>query len=265
MATSKKPPVGKSLAPAAGKSVTIVGSWRDRAAASMQAMAVTQAKLPSETGNFLSFKGGVISHGGTVLENPLPVVILAVSSERSYYSSDYNPDNGATPDCYSQNGSTPHANAAIPQNDSCASCRFNEFGSARTGSGKACKEGAKIALIHANVLDSPGMIEAAPIVTARVSVLNAKTLRSYMDALKSKGLTLWQDITEITNRPDPKSQYAVSFLRIGADLDDATLDAISAREEAAQELLSQPYPEPREKAAPAQRAAAPVRKSKFQR
>ena len=47
--------------------------------------------LPAQSGNFISFQGGSITHGGAQLANPLPVVILATAFERAYYSKDYRP------------------------------------------------------------------------------------------------------------------------------------------------------------------------------
>ena len=124
------------------------------------------AKLPQRSGNFLSFRGGRVSLGGVKLPNPLPLVILAYDAERAYYSKPYQPDVMASPDCYSYDKLMPHENAKVPQADKCSECRFNEFGSAPNGKGKACKEGAKFAAIHADALESPEKIAAAQIIRA---------------------------------------------------------------------------------------------------
>lgn len=263
MATKKSTAVAKP-AVSTSRAVAAPGSWRERAAASVSRAQAVASTLPAQSGNFLSFQGGNITHGGVQLANPLPVVILAVAFERSYYSKDYQPGNAATPDCYSYESgddAVPHPDAKVPQADKCKDCRFNEFGSARTGAGKGCKEGAKIALLHADSIETPAMIAEAPIVSGRLSVLNAKTLRSYINGLGDQ--PIWMDVTQLKNRPDGKSQYAVSFTRENVALDDAILDAIAAREEEALKLLETPYPDIEERQ-PAQRVA-PARKSRFQK
>lgn len=263
--TKAKKSAGTAVAPRS--TAVVAGSWRERAASSVARARGTIQKLPAQTGNFLSLRGGTISHGGVTLTNPLPVVILDIAFERSYYSSDYQPDVMTVPDCYSYDGEAPHEKASVPQADRCAECRFNEFGSARNGNGKGCKEGGKLVMIHADALKSPELIAAAPMVQARLSVLNAKKLRAYIDALGDE--PVWADITYFHNQPDPKSQYAVNFVRGNVVIEEDVLDAIAAREDEAIKLLDQPYPDKEElpqRAAPARRtAAAPSRRSRFQR
>lgn len=261
MATRKKSE-SKSVVIAPQKGI-VVGGWRERAAKSIAVGKQASAKLPAQSGNFISFRGGTPSLGGVNLPNPLPLVILAYGYERTYYSKPYQPDVLSAPDCYSFDGDAPHPEAKIPQADRCAQCRFNEFGSAQNGKGKGCKEGARFAAIHADSLDSPEKIAGATIVQGRLSVLNSKGFRSYTGYFEDSGIAIWQSVTQLSVAPDSKSQYAVNFSNIVADLDDADLDAIAARVDEAEKLLTQPYPELEEapKAAPAK--GAPARKRKF--
>jgi hypothetical protein len=258
MAASKKPAPGKAVAPRQNTQVAL-GSWRDRVKDAVSKQREIAAALPAQTGNFLSFQGGTITHGGNELDNPLPVIILAVGKERSYFINEYDPDNGTPPDCYSYDGEAPHENASTPQSDRCKTCQFNQFNSARQGSGKGCKEGGKLAMIHADTIETQKSALASPIVLAKVSTLNSKTLRSYVDGLGD--VPVWADVTEIQNKPDKKKQYSLTFVKQGVALEDEILDAVSSRIEEAEKLMDQPYPEPKEKA-PA-RGKAAVRKNKF--
>src|SRR5512139_2042957 len=138
MATKKQ---SKAVVVAPQKAVLNI-NWKERAAESVAKSKAVAAKLPQSSGNKLSFKGGVITLAGNRLDNPLPLVILAYGYERSYYSTAYQPDVFTTPDCYSLDGVAPAANSTVPQSDRCATCRFNEYGSAPNGKGKGCKEGA---------------------------------------------------------------------------------------------------------------------------
>jgi hypothetical protein len=259
MATKKK---STAVVVAPAKAV-VVGGWRERAAKSIAVGKQASAKLPQQSGNFISFRGGSPSLGGVNLPNPLPLVILSYDAERAYYSKPYQPDVMATPDCYSYDSLVPHAKAKVPQADKCSECRFNEFGSAQNGKGKACKEGAKFAAIHADALESPEKIAAATIVQGRLSVLNAKGFRNYVGYFEDAGQPIWGSVSQLTVTPDSKSQYAVAFSNIVADLDDTDLDAIAVRVDEAEKMLAQPYPDLEDAAPKAAPKGAPARKRKF--
>lgn len=261
MASKKQ---SKAVTVAKPQSVAVSGGWRERAAKSVVAGKAASAKLPQQSGNFISFRGGAPSLGGVNLPNPLPLVILAYEHERAYYSKPYQPDVMTAPDCYSYDGDAPHEKAKVPQSDRCSTCRFNEFGSAQNGKGKACKEGAKFAAIHADALESPDKIAGATIVQGRLSVLNSKGFRNYVGYFEDGNVPIWASVSQLSVSPDSKSQYAVAFSNIVADLDDTDLDAIALRVDEADKLLSQPYPDLEE--APAAKAparGAPARKRKF--
>jgi hypothetical protein len=259
---SKKQSKAVTVAPQKG---VVVGGWRERAAKSIAAGKVASAKLPQQSGNFISFRGGSPSLGGVNLPNPLPLVILAYDAERAYYSKPYQPDVMATPDCYSYDGVTPHHKAKVPQSNSCAQCRFNEFGTSQNGKGKACKEGAKFAAIHADMLESPAKIAGATIIQGRLSVLNSKGFRNYTGYFEEAGQPIWGSVSQLSVQPDSKSQYAVTFSNVVADLDDTDLDGIAVRVDEAEKLMALPYPDldeaPAKAAAP--KAGAPARRRKF--
>jgi hypothetical protein len=223
------------------------GSWRDRAATALAKTSTTLAKLPTGGSNFLSFKNGILSLGGQTLATPMPVVVLAEGFERSYYAKAYQADVKSSPDCYSYDNIGPHAEAKTPQSDVCRTCRMNAFGS--SGKGKACKEGARVVMMHADALNNPESIGEAQLVQGRLSVLNSRVFGAYAKAVTGQGKALWQDVTSMDVKPDPKSQYAVTWRPEGVALDDETLDAISERVEEAEDMISAPYPDMDEAAA----------------
>jgi len=256
-AKTKVPRKAVVPAPATGKQVA-VGSWRERAAKSVQTGKAASALLPSQSGNFLSFRNGVLTLGGVKLPNPLDMVILAYGPERVYYARPYQADSQATPDCYSFDGNAPHERAATPQHDHCASCHQNEFGTAENGKGKACKEGARFIAIDAASLESLERIATATLVQGRLSVLNSKGFKSYVSVFEELGSPIWSTVSRLTVQPDSKSQYATLFQSVTTDMADDLLDALAARIDEAEKLMSQPYPEPVE--APPPKAKAPARR-----
>jgi hypothetical protein len=264
MPAKKTPPKkpGTEVAVRKTTALTTPGAWRERAKQSINTSRQTLNKLPQMGGNFLSFKGGVISVGGNQIANPLPLVLLAHGFERTYYSKAYDPNATESPDCYSFDGERPHEKSAVPQSDTCATCRLAEFGSAANGKGKACREGSRLAFIHADVLaKGPAAVQSATIWQARLSVLNAKTFRSYVEAIFGDEQPTWTKLTTLENRPDPKSQYAVSFVASVIDSEnDELFDAIAARVDEAERLMVMPYPEFEE--APAAKAAPPPRRGR---
>ena len=263
MATKRKQVTQSKAVVVAPQKGMVIGGWRERAAKSIEAGKAQSAKLPQQSGNFISFRQGSPSLGGVKLPNPLPLVILAYGYERAYYSKPFQPDVMATPDCYSYDGETPHEKAKVPQSDACKGCRFDEFGSAQNGKGKGCKEGAKFAAIHADALESPEKIAAATIVQGRLSVLNSKGFRSYVGYFEESGQPIWSGVSVLTVTPDAKSQYAVEFSSTVADLDDNDLDALAARVDEADKLMAQPYPDLEEAKPVAKPQGAPARRRKF--
>jgi hypothetical protein len=255
-----KKTASKALVPRAPTTLATPGSWRERAKQSINTSRQTLAKLPQMGGNFLSFRGGAISAGGNQIANPLPLILLAHGFERTYYSKPFDPNATESPDCYSYDGVRPHEKSAVPQSDTCGTCRLAEFGSAANGKGKACREGSRLAFIHGDTLaKGPSAIAAATIWQARLSVLNAKTFRSYVEAIFGDEDPTWSRLTTLENRPDPKTQYAVSFVASVFE-GDALLDAIAARVDEAERLMLMPYPEFDE--APAAKAPPPPRRGR---
>jgi hypothetical protein len=85
------------------------------------------------------------------------IVSMLPSVSRTYYASTYDPSAKATlPDCWSNLGDTPEANAENRQSASCSTCKQNVVGSGTNGKGRACRFQRRIALLLEN--DSTGEV-----------------------------------------------------------------------------------------------------------
>jgi hypothetical protein len=91
--------------------------------------------------------------GGTKIEIPtkhLDVVIVDANElkGRQYYSKPYDPTaKPEAPDCYSDDCEKPHRDSKHVQNVTCNGCPQDRWNSARTGTGKACREHKRIAVL----------------------------------------------------------------------------------------------------------------------
>lgn len=186
-----------------------------KAAAAKHKAAVADLGLAA----FLSFRGGVISYQqAPVPGNRLPAVILDFRRVNAYYGNkDFDPDNPSSPVCFAigedpQTMAPPDDVVKKQSEDGCAFCPQNKFGSAKTGRGKACKNGIRFALIHADSLKSPEAMESANIVLANVPPTSLPSFANYVKGLDTNlGRQPFQVTTEIGITPDPKTQFKVTF------------------------------------------------------
>jgi len=84
-------------------------------------------------------------------DNHMDVVIVNGSKtvQKSYYASEYNPDETSVPDCWSSNGERPDADVADPQHNVCKECPRAIKGSA--GAGRAsCRYSMRLAIVLRN-------------------------------------------------------------------------------------------------------------------
>ena len=76
------------------------------------------------------------------------VVSMLPKVSRTFYAGKYDPDAKPTlPDCWSNNGDAPEANAPKRQAANCANCKNNIDGSGENGKGKACRFQRRVALL----------------------------------------------------------------------------------------------------------------------
>ena len=85
----------------------------------------------------------------------LDVIIVNANKHLSkvFYAGAYTGEEGKAPDCYSDNGQGPSAQAGSPQSQNCATCPHNVWGSKISPSGaktKACSDYKKLAVVLAD-------------------------------------------------------------------------------------------------------------------
>jgi len=124
----------------------------------------------------------------TVLDTTsLDVIIVGANPKlsKTYYAKEWNKDSEpAAPDCYSLDGIRPHPESEAPQNDLCASCPHNAWGSKVTPNGqqvKACSDQKRLAIVAADDPDGP-------IYLLQVTPSALKGLNAYHKELSMRGI-----------------------------------------------------------------------------
>ena len=124
----------------------------------------------------------------TVLDTTkLPVVIVGANPKlsKTYYAKAWDKDAEASaPDCYSLDGTSPHPDSETPQNDVCAACQWNAWGSKTGNNGqqlKACADQKRLAVVAAD--DPTGKVYLLQVTPAALKGLNA-----YQKELSTRGI-----------------------------------------------------------------------------
>jgi len=124
----------------------------------------------------------------TVLESTtLDVVVVGANPRlsKTWYAKQWTPDSEPqAPDCFSLDGVSPDPEATDPQNDLCASCPQNAWGSKVTPQGqqiKACADNKRLAVVAAD--DASG-----PVYLLSVTPAALKGLNQYQKELAVRGI-----------------------------------------------------------------------------
>ena len=124
----------------------------------------------------------------TVMDSvELDVIVVGANPRvsKTWYAKQWTPDAEPTaPDCYSLDGIGPDPQSTQPQNDLCASCPQNAWGSKVTAQGqqiKACSDKKRLAIVSA---DDP----EGPVYLLEVTPAALKGLNQYQKELSHRGL-----------------------------------------------------------------------------
>jgi hypothetical protein len=160
----------------------------------------------------------------TVLETAkLDVVIVGMNPKMSktFYAKAWNPEAEPTvPDCYSLDGIKPHPESESPQNDLCASCSHNAWGSKIGSQGqplKACKDQKRLAIVAAD--DPDGRVYLLQVTPAALLGLNA-----YQKELSMRGIPL--EIVKTRIVFDTVANFPKLKFGFGGFLDDDTYASV---------------------------------------
>jgi hypothetical protein len=118
---------------------------------------LTKALAGGTQNRRISIRGGrfrLVINGEEVSKTDRPeldVIVAAGRKENSriFYAKAYNPKEITPPDCWSDDGVTPHSKAENRQADTCANCPQNIAGSGSNGT-RACRYQKRLAVVLAN-------------------------------------------------------------------------------------------------------------------
>lgn len=176
----------------------------------------------------ISIKGArfrIIEDGTeTVLnQTTLDVVVVGANPRlsKTWYAKEWSKDAEPTaPDCYSLDGVGPHPDATSPQNDLCANCPHNAWGSKVAPNGqqlKACSDKKRLAVVAAD--DATGPVYLLEVTPAALRGLNA-----YQKELSVRGIT--PEIVRTRIGFDTDASFPKLTFGFGGFLDEATMEAV---------------------------------------
>lgn len=122
------------------------------------------AEQERRAGSSISVRNGIMAVGDSPIpHNQFAAVILDAVRMNTFYREAFNASNITPPTCYAisrdESNLAPHPDMAKdlnwfqPQSERCGGCPHNEFGSGRTGTGKACSNRRRLLLLVAGVYE----------------------------------------------------------------------------------------------------------------
>ena len=214
---------------------------KQRLQAELDRQAAAAASMRT-TGSYISFKNAQLKvDGQPVPNNTADVRVLSAIGERSYYANAYDADQVQVPTCYALDSDSPHPEASDPQSEDCASCKWNKWGTStdargNPGKGKACREGARVIVVPANV-----PLKSAPMYTAKIPVTSLGTVTAFSSRCQQAQKLSGEFITTLSVVEDKKAFFKVSLTlkEHSADLD---MMLLLQKQEDAYQLAMTPYP-----------------------
>jgi hypothetical protein len=211
-------------------------SIEDQIKKELQAQQKQVGALPA---NKIATKGKVFTMpDGQEGPGPLDVIIIDFAWLMAHYPGVYNSANPQQPNCFAvgrenpEGGSLkPHESVEKPQGTDCKVCPKNEWGSAQTGRGKACKNQRRLLVMPTNSDE-----ETEPM-TLYVSPGALKNFDAYITRLKNEhGCLPAQVVTEISF--DPHQSYPSLMFKFVEKHDN--LNLFWSKREQSTELLFRP-------------------------
>lgn len=239
---------------------TALTNWEERMA--MEAKAASEVERPAVSQ--ISLRAGVISYMDQPMpNNKLPCIILGSMVERSWYPEKFDADNIVPPTCFALGKPGEEANLAphptVPDDQkqavTCSNCEYSKWGSAPGSSkGQWCGTRRRLAVIPASALDDPDSLARAEIATMKVPVTSVRNFSTYVAGVSAQyQRPPYGVITEITTKPDPRTQFKVWFTTLGT-VDMSLLPSLGPLLDRAVPILEAPFdmtPSAEEEEAPA--------------
>lgn len=173
-------------------------------------IAAAKARTMAPATNFISLDNQKFNVPG--IKDPvteLEVVILNWGYVNQYYNQAYKKGVKTSPVCFAlslkPDGMVPHEAAPTKQHDTCRGCPQDQWGSARQGDGKACRNTTRMVVLMADELTGPEAInKAKPYVLTIPPTCNA-SFSLYVNTLLRDNREPFQVATKVTIDPDSKS------------------------------------------------------------
>jgi hypothetical protein len=195
-----------------------LNTWKERL--DKFAKRATASTANNISGKTISTKGGKFAIDG-VKTDEFVGVILDVAVVKAYYDNAYDPANPQPPSCYaiSRDGAdmTPHAKVKDPLCKSCSECRWNKFGTATLGKGKACKDTLRLHILKIEDADQK-IVE--PYVLS-IPPTGLKAASTYLKGVEDLGLCPQVVATRFRIEQDDSTFFQISF-EVDEELDEAT-------------------------------------------
>lgn len=176
----------------------------------------------------ISIKGSrfrIVDGGTETLLDSTKLDIIVVGANprlsKTWYEKPWTPDaEPSAPDCFSLDGVGPHIDSTKPQNDLCASCPQNAWGSKITPQGqqvKACADQKRLAVVAAD--DPTGSVYLLQVTPGALKGLN-----SYQKELSTRGIP--PEIVKTTVSFDTDASYPKLKFSFGGFIDEVAQEAV---------------------------------------
>ena len=163
----------------------------------------------------------------------IEVVILNGNpgTAKVWYNAGYSEGSDTKPNCYSNDGVKPAADAAEPQSSSCATCAKNVWGSriSETGAkGRECGDSKRLAVATLNAVEDAMLV--------RIPAGSLKTFNEYLKFLATRGVENYQAVVTKIGFDYSVAHPALTFKAVGY-VDEATYGRVTTMVES--ELVGQ--------------------------
>lgn len=195
----------------------------------------TRALMGGTSTRRISIKGNIfrmVVGGQEIAKNEdraMNIIIAAAApkTSRQYYSAAYQEGVVTAPSCWSNDGEQPDKNSESAQSVNCATCPQNIAGSAKQGSGRACRYTHRLAVLLENDVTSGELYELSLAATSLFGKgeNNKMPLMQYAKLLGSNGLNITDVVTEM--RFDTDSATPKMIFRAVRPLDVSELESIA--------------------------------------
>ncbi len=207
---------------------------------------------------FFKTQGGVFNYNEEDIGDSMKLIILEAIRENVFYEGSFDPSNPTPPTCFAMNKNAdelaPPEDLRTSQADTCKECRWNVFGTAEQGRGKACKNSVRLTVLP---FQSGSATELTKCEGARlrVPVTSVRGFAAYVTKLtKALHRPVLSVVTQVKIEHSKTGGFGILFEPLGGIDDKARLEILKARrEEGHASLIAPPQSAGEVEAAPKQR------------